>query len=153
MEIANLILEYIKVFLSLPVVAAVAIFAFVRIFKEEIRAVLKGKPKIKLGGFEFSQVEKTNEELPARGEQPSATPPEAPSLPENLTLGPEQVKAVVDAFDAERARATLWEYRYLNYFFARSTQHVLDWLASLSKRTTLSMLDSFWLPVTYNSER
>jgi hypothetical protein len=147
MDTANLVLEYIKVLLSLPVVAAVAIFAFVRIFKEEIRSVLKGRPKIKLGAFEFSQVERSNEELPARGEKPSATPPEAPSLPDNLTLTPEQIKRVVDNVEAERARATLWGYRYLNYYLARSTQHVLDWLASLDTRTTLAMFDSVWLPV------
>lgn len=149
MDIATVVLEYIKVFLSLPVVAAVAVIVFLRIFKDEIRSYLRGRPKIKFGGLEFSasQIEKANEELPARGEQPSATTPDAPILPENLTFTPEQVKTVVDAFDAERARAALWEYRYLNYFFARSTQHVLDWLASLDKRTTLSYFDSFWLPV------
>lgn len=150
MKIANLVLEYIKVFLSLQVVAGAAVVAFFVIFKGEIRSLLKRTPRIKFpGGWEFStsQLEKTNEELPAQGEQPSATTPDAPSLPENLTLTPEQVKALGEAFDAERARAALWEYRYLNYYFARGTQHVLDWLASLDKRTTLSYFDSFWLPV------
>lgn len=150
MEIANLVLEYIKAFLSLQVVAGALVITFFFMFKGEIRSLLMRRFKIKLPwGAEVSasQIEKANEELPARGKKPSATAPDAPSLPENLTLTPEQVKTLEEAFAAERARVALWEYRYLNYFFARSTQHVLDWLASLDKRITLSYFDSFWLPV------
>jgi hypothetical protein len=123
-------------------------------FKEEIRSLLMRRFKIRwLGGeVSASQLEKANEELRARGEQPSVTTPETPKLPSNLTFTPEQVKTVVEAFDAERARATLWEYRYLNCFFARDTQRVLDWLASLDTRTTSPMFDSFWLPLIPRAE-
>jgi len=153
MEIAKLVLEYIKAFLSLQVVAGAVVITLFLMFKEEIRSLLMRRFKIKLpwgGEVSASQIEKTNEELPARGEKPSATTPDAPDIPENLTFTPEQVKTVVDAFDAERARATLWEYRYLNYFLAGSTQRVLDWLASLNKRTTLPFFDNFWLPFIPN---
>ena len=149
METAKLVLEYIKAFLSLQVVAGAVVITLFLMLKGEIRSLLTRRFKIKLpwGEVSASQIEKANEELPARGEKPSATTPDAPSLPETLTFTPEEVKALRESFAAERARAALWEYRYLNYFFARSTQHVLDWLASLEKRTTLSFFDSFWLPV------
>ena len=50
-------------------------------------------------------------------------------------------------FSAERARATLWEYRYLNYFLVPRTQHLLTWLAGLPSRTTVSFFHSAWLPL------
>ena len=49
--------------------------------------------------------------------------------------------------DAERARAYLWEYRYLNHFLAFHTQQVLDWFASLPNRTSMALFDSVWLPL------
>lgn len=155
MEIAKLVVEYFKVFLSAQVIIGAVVVAFFFMFKEDIRALLKRTAKIKFpGGGEFStsQIEKTNEELPMRGEQPPVTTPDAPVLPENLTLTSDQVKKVEEAFASERAKAALWEYRYLNYFLARSTQRVLDWLASLNKITTVSFFDSFWLPVISNAE-
>ena len=50
------------------------------------------------------------------------------------------------------ARAALWEYRYLNYFLARGTQRVLDWLNALGVQTTATMFDSFWLPFIPNAQ-
>lgn len=155
MEIATLVLEYLKVFLSTPVVAGVTVIAFFVLFKEDIRGLLKRIARIKFpGGGEFSitQIERASEELPPRGEQPLVMQSVAPTLPDNLTLTPEQVKVVGEVFSAERARAALWEYRYLNYFLARSTQRVLDWLAALNVRTTTSLFDAYWLPVIQNAE-
>ena len=155
MEIASLVLEYLKVILSAPVVSSATVITFFMLFRGDIQSLLRRIARIKLpGGGEFSvtQIERANEELSPRGEQPLVTKPEGPALPENLTLAPEQVKVVGDAFSAERARAALWEYRYLNYFLVPSTQRVLDWLASLPVRTTISLFDTFWLPVISSTE-
>lgn len=150
MEIATLVVEYLKVLLSAQVLAGITAITFFVLFREDIRGLLKRVARIRLpGGSEFSttQIERTNEELRPRGEQPPVTPPDALTLPANLTLTPEQVKTFGEAFSAERARAALWEYRYLNYFLAHSTQRVFDWLAALPVRTTTSMFDAYWLPV------
>lgn len=64
-----------------------------------------------------------------------------------ITVSPAQLQTLEEAFAAERARAFLWEYRYLNYFLARSSQRVLDWLAGLSVRTTVGTFEAFWLPI------
>lgn len=55
-----------------------------------------------------------------------------------------QVQAVKEIFLAERARAYLWEYKYLNYYLVRSTQVVLDWLVKQPQRITFSYFDSYW---------
>jgi hypothetical protein len=64
------------------------------------------------------------------------------SLPEHVTLTPDQAQEVMRLIQSERAAATLWEYRYLNFFLARSTQLVLDWIGSLDPPTSLRFLDA-----------
>jgi len=154
MEIAMLILEYLKVILTTPVAAGATAITFFVLFKDDIRSLFKRIAKVKFPGGELSttQIERASEEFQPQGVQPPIAPPDPPSLPDNLTLNPEQVKVVGEAFAAERARAALWEYRYLNYFLAHSTQRVLDWLNALSVRTTTSMFDAYWLPVIPSAE-
>ena len=145
MEIARLVLEYIKVLTSPAILALAGVIFFILYYKAEISALLTKPLRIRFPGGEVttSQLEKATEALPnAEVGVPPAPPPQ---LPQNV-LTPEQVQQIEDAFKAERARAALWEYRYLNYFLARSTQHVLDWLGGLGVNTTTAMLDSFWLP-------
>lgn len=155
MEIATIVLEYLKVLLSAQVMAGATVFAFFVLFREDIRGLFKRVAKVKFpGGGEFSttQLEKASEELSPRSKQPPVITTDPPKLPDNLILTAEQIKVVGEAFSAERARAALWEYRYLNYFLARHTQLALDWLASLPMRTTTSLFDTYWLPVIPSTE-
>jgi hypothetical protein len=57
------------------------------------------------------------------------------------------MRAIEEMFRAERAKAYLWEYRYLDHFYVLKTQWVLDWLASLPQRTTFGVHDAFWMPM------
>lgn len=158
MEIAKLVAGFLKILLSAQVVVGAVAVIFFLTFKTELRGLLRRTATIKLpGGTELStsQIERSSEELPAKGEKPeslASAASETPSLPNNLTLSPEQFQKLEEAFAAERARAALWEYRYLNFFLARSSQRVLDWLASLAARTTLSTFDAVWLPVFPNAQ-
>ncbi len=133
MDIARLILDYLKVFLSPQVVAGVLALVFFRSFREDIKTLIGRIAKIRFpGGIDLStsQAER-HRELPV-SETPAGHVPrgEPVTLPQNLTLTPEQVEQVQQVFQAERARAYLREYRYLNYYLAPHTQSVLDWLAS-----------------------
>ena len=154
MEVAKLVLEYLKVILSPQVIAGGIALSFFLIFREDIKALMLRIAKIKFpGGGEVStsQLERTSEESTAENTPPPAPPGGVP-LPEGLSLTPDQVQVVRQVFEAERARAALWEYRYLNYFLVPTTQRVLDWLASLTTRTTVSLFDTFWLPMIPNAE-
>ena len=65
MEIAKLVLEYVKAVLSPQVVAGVAALIFLGSLKEDIRGLLRRIAKIRLpGGSELStsQVERASEE-------------------------------------------------------------------------------------------
>jgi hypothetical protein len=153
LEIAKLVLEYLKVAFSAPVVAGGVAAALLFTFRSELRGLLNRIAKIKLpGGTELStsQLERSSEELPAKGQQPEplAAPSSAATpIANSQTFTPEQLTRLEAVLSAERARAALWEYRYLNFFLARSTQLVFDWLATLPSRTTLATLDAVWLPV------
>jgi len=147
MEVAKLVLEFLKVILSsAPVIGAVALISII-LFREQISALILRLAELNFPGgkakFE-SQLEKSKESLPG---SPEPKPVGEPALPQNISLSPDDANRIRRTFDAERARATLWEYRYLNYFLARSTQLFLDWLISLPMATTVAMADAWWLPI------
>lgn len=155
METARLVLEYVKAILSPQVVAGIAALAFFLMFKEDIKALIRRIAKIRFpGGGEVSttQVERASEESPHREAAPPVPPPEQVPLPPSLSFTPDQVEQIAQAFQAERAKAYLWEYRYLNYYLVPATQRVLDWLASLSTRTSYSLFDTLWMPTIPSAE-
>lgn len=143
MTVSSIVLDYLRVLLSGPVIAgAVAVFFFLK-FRDGIRGLISRIASIKLpGGSEL-----LTPQLPPETEKPVAPPPVPPDQQQPLlpaTLDEPQLKAIKELFDAERARAYLWEYRYLNLFLAPITQEVLEWLGSLSQRVSIPMVDTLW---------
>jgi hypothetical protein len=124
-DLANLILEFLKVLLSGPVVAGAVAFSFIVLFRHQIRGVLSRTASIKFpGGGELIA-----QQLPPKDENPPSelpAPPleQQPLLPAALT--DQQMSAIRAIIDSERARAYLWEYRYLNLFLVATTQQVLE---------------------------
>ena len=146
METAELVLEYLKVILSASVVFLVVITIFILAFKEDIKALFLRIAKITLpGGTEVStpQSVRASEEDEKPAPQQSNTPVQG--LPTDLT--PEQQQTTEQLIRSHIATAYLWEYRYLNYFFVRGTQLVLNWIIGLPQPTTFSHYDSHWLPI------
>lgn len=143
MTIAQLVLEYLKVLLSTQVVAGVVGFFFSQVFCEDIKALLLRIAKIRFpGGAEVSTPQAAKQEEKGMESEKLPSPPkEDVKLP--VTLQPDEMKKVAELFQAERARAYLWEYRYLNYFLAYQTQKVLDWLTNLQSRTSCDLYDTF----------
>ena len=148
MTLAQLILEYLKAILSPQVIAGAVAFTFLVLFREDIKALFLRIAKIKLpGGTEVSTPQAAKiEEAPEDKPLPKPPPQDSISLPLPDSLNQKELEEVRALFDGERARAYLWEYRYLNYFLAFQTQHVLDWLASLPSRTSAMLFDTIWLP-------
>jgi hypothetical protein len=146
METARLVLDYLKLFFSAPVIVGLLIFFFFRKFLPELRALINRIARITFpGGGEIttSQVERTQEASPAKNEPPPK-PVGEPALPEAVNLDLAQQQQLREVFEAERARAALWEYRYLNFFLARISQVFLDWLATLASPPTIGLADAFW---------
>ena len=146
---SQFILELLKVLLSTPVIAGIAFFWFLAWFRQDIKELLRRVATISFpgGGAELAtpqmEAAKKEQALPA-------APREKVTIPPSLT--PTDPQKVNDLLKAERARAGLWEYRFLNYFLVRHTQMVLDWLAALSSRTTVEFYDTAWLPLIPNAE-
>lgn len=149
MEYANIILEYLKVLLTAPVLFSLVAVVFITLFNEDIKALILRIAKIKLpGGIEVGTPQSSQltaeEQKPAP--EPSVDVQEAVAgLPTDLT--PQQRRTIEQLIRSHIATAYIWEYRYLNYFLAHGTQLVLDWLVSLPQATTYTHYDSVWLPI------
>ena len=149
MDIAKLILEYLKVLLSAPVLFAVVSIVFIVFFREDIKALILRIAKIRLpGGAEVSTPQ--SNQLAAEENKPVPEPAvnnQVPvtGLPADLT--PQQRSTIEELIRSHIATAYVWEYRYLNYFLARGTQHVLDWLIGLQQSTTYALFESVWIPI------
>jgi len=148
MEIATLILEYLKVLLSPQIVVGGLGLVFLLLFREDIKALLLRVAKIRFpGGTEVSTSQSERQSKEEKIEQKPPPAPEAPITGLPSDLPPPQRLAIENILKAERATSYLWEYRYLNYFLVYGTQTVLNWLISLSQPTTYSHFDATWLPL------
>lgn len=149
MEIAALVLEYMKAIISTQVVAGTIAIIVVLTFKNDISALMSRIAKIKLpGGSEFSttQLERAGASSKDNAEEPPSPPETKVDLPDTLELSASQVERVANLLKAERANAALWEYRFLNYFLVLHTQSVLDWIANLPSGTSISLFHGIWTP-------
>ena len=144
MEIATLVLEYLRVLLTAPFMFSIVAVVFIFTFKEDIKALLLRVAKIRLpGGAEVdtpqsSRIEKEPRPVDTGGILVQGIPP---------GLTPDQEQAITQLVRAQIATAYIWEYRYLNYFLARGTQVALDWFVGLPQPTTYAHYDSLLLSV------
>ncbi|MGD1324999.1 hypothetical protein ACNHE5_08765 [Pandoraea pnomenusa] len=142
----NLLLEYLKVFITWPMVAAIFGAIALRSFRDEIKALINRISSLKLLGQEVAapQQARLAEEAAEVAAQVSPAPNPAPDL-EGLQLSNEQVTEVRRLFESERAAARIWEYRYLNYFFTADTQAVLSWIIGTGG-VSVDTYEAFWMP-------
>lgn len=140
----NLILEYLKVLLSAPVMGAVVAITFLVMFKDEIRKYISRIASIKFpGGAEVSTSQAAVSVGEAREPQRPLPHVAEPALPAGLTA--QQQEEITQLLKAEKAASYLWEYRYLNRFLVYQTQQVLDWLVSIPQPITTRLYDTHWL--------
>lgn len=145
MSVAQLVLEYLRVVLSAPPMVAAVTLTFLLVFRGALRGLISRIATIKLpGGSELTAIQDPAPAPEKPPQLPRAAPGDAPALP--ASLPPENAAEVRELFEAERARAYLWEYRYLNLFLVERTVSVLEWLADVKSRPSLSMYDSLWTP-------
>jgi hypothetical protein len=151
MDIAAIILDYLRVLFSWPIVTGIIAVTTICLFKADIKLLMTRIAKIRFpGGSELStsQLERTKVEgaEPARPEVPQIEAQQPVPLPKELEFTQQQLEAVRQLYMNERANAYLWEYRYLNYFLAYQTQQVLDWLVTRTAPISRSLFDNIWTP-------
>ena len=149
---ALLILEYLKVLLSAPVMLALVAIVFLVIFREDLKALFLRIAKIRFpGGTEVSTSQSERQESEAALNQEPKSPANVnpPNLPNDLA--PQARQEIENLLLAEQASARTWEYRYLNYFLVLHTQRALDWLSKLPQPVAFSFYDSQWLPIIPNA--
>jgi hypothetical protein len=148
-----MLLEYLKVILTTPVMIVLAIVTFLVMFRLDVKALMARIARVKFPGgeIEATQLEKAKEDIPVKGAAPEPIAKEGAEIAAPAATRPAGGNATAEALAAERARAALWEYRYLNYFLAPTTQRILDWLALLKERLTLAAIDALLLPAIPDS--
>jgi len=148
MDVAAIVLEYLKVILSTPVVLGVIAIVALLLFKSDIKTLIGRIATIKLpGGSELSTLQQSRSTEEATPQNPPNVSDEQLQIPNNLQLSQEQLEAVRKLYVNERANAYLWEYRYLNFYFVPTTQFVLEWIATTQQPTSLSLFDNVWGPL------
>lgn len=91
MEMAELVLEYLKVFLSTSIVLLVIFIIFIFIFKDDIKALLLRIAKIKLpGGTELSTPQSTRASEEDEKSVPQLDDSPIEGLPTGLTPAQQQ---------------------------------------------------------------
>jgi hypothetical protein len=143
MEVAEMILEYLRVLLSAQMVVGVVVVTMFCLFKTEVRALINRINAVEWGSGKISAPQPASTEPKSAGNLPK---PESPSLPPGIQVNPEDQRRLEQALLSERARAHYWEYRYLNSFYVFNTQRVLDWLIGLNNSTTFTTYDALWQP-------
>jgi hypothetical protein len=124
----------------------------VRYFRTELRNLINRVSSFKVLGHELvTQQAKLEDEATAEGIRPVPAEDAVSAQLQNLEITPEQQAQITAVFDSERAAARMWEYRYLNYFFADSTQDVLDWVIRFKSGTTFDAYETYWLPRIHNA--
>jgi hypothetical protein len=142
-EIAALVLEYLKVVVSWPVAVIIIGLIFMSRFKLPLTALIDRVAAIRIpGGAELLTPQAAMNVLDA-----SRSPASAPALAAEVghEAGPDREERA----ESERRRATLWEYRFLNYFLVPRTQIVLDWLNGRGP-TGVAEYDAWMLPLVPN---
>ncbi|WP_297325431.1 hypothetical protein [Nitrosomonas sp.] len=109
LEIAKLILEYLKVLLSSPALFSVIAIFFICRFTEDIKALLLRVAKIKLpGGTEVITTQRSRIAEEEKKALPEKTEISVQGIPPTLT--PEQKQTIEQLIRAHIATAYLWEY-------------------------------------------
>ena len=138
----EIIIGYLRVLLSAPPMAALVLIVLGRVFRNDLKAIMTRIATIKFPGGELSTTSQTDRiEKTSPNELPTGSPETA--LPEGFTSAPEQKKLVNDLIQSEKTTSRIWEYRYLNYYFVRDTQLVLDWLVRNSP--SIDLFHTTWM--------
>jgi len=129
-----MVLEYIKVFFSTPVVTGIIVITFFFVFRKSLRGILDRFEGFKAGGTEVStprQSQQPNNDLAVESrETPALDTTESDiDIEDSITLTPDEKKTIAQLVQSERNNARIWEFKYLSYFLVRNTQEVIDWFS------------------------
>jgi hypothetical protein len=127
MEIAKLVLEFVRLLCSAPFMLFVTVCFLSCKFYGQIKELLHRIASIRFGGTELTLKQIQAKESENNTPIPKATSPNGvlSGLPETDN------QQIYDIIKSESEKALLWEFRYLNYFLVPRTQNILIWLASL----------------------
>lgn len=152
----EIILSYLEIMLSPQMVIGGVIVAFLLAFRGALTALIGRVASIKWGPAELSAPQPISDrrtvDREVSGDDELGELADS-DLPDGVNVSEEDARRLRQALQSERARAHLWEYRFLNRFLVLNTQRVLDWLAGLPDPPTVTMYDAWWQQVIPSAEQ
>lgn len=144
MEIAIVVLNYLKVFLSAPVIAGAVVLTFFWLFRRETSGVIGRIFRVRFPGGELlaSQHERAELDPSVAGRTPTLSQVQEIQVPSGVPLSPTQAQELRQLIQSEHSNALLWEYRFLNLYLVRATQLLLGWLATFEQPVSVHFVDS-----------
>ncbi|WP_144153280.1 hypothetical protein [Paraburkholderia sp. BCC1885] len=141
-----LLLEYLKVFLAWPVIVGIGAIVAVVLFRDEVKSLVNRIASFEIAGAKLVTQQAVPDAADAENvPAPVAVNDAAPAALENPQIPAPERAQLQTIFEAERAAARMWEYRYLNYFLAPGTQSVINWFVGLPNGTTMDAYEAFWM--------
>ena len=173
MEIAQIILDYLKVFISWPVAVLIIGLVFICKFGNEIKRFLEKTSELNVGPVSMRQssqpetmnVEKVDEQISKNLEEEGIVlkPEDLDEMEADfnkLTEEKEQKEAELkdknELLNYAIQRAETYEFAYLGKILVLNTQRVLHWFFLQGKSTKLNFFNLFQLPQevpNHNSEK
>lgn len=132
MEVARIVLDFVRAVLSPQVIAGAVAAALLLLFKQDLRKLLARMVMLKIGR---AQVSLSQAEISRREpDLPTPPPAAAPEVPEHPSR-----EQVLNTLAVYQRMARMWEFRYLNHFLVPDTQWVLDWCATTSEASVQTL--------------
>lgn len=144
---ALVVLEYLRIFLAWPMIVGLIATLCLLLFRQEVKGLMQRLASIKLPGVELSTPQVSR---PEPVQQPEKAAQLSPPNIQSLHLSPDDQERLKSWFSSERLATRLWEFQYLNYFLALSSQYVLNWLMPHQQDVTRSAYDAFWTQYILN---
>ncbi|MBW7996246.1 MAG: hypothetical protein FVQ81_06700 [Candidatus Glassbacteria bacterium] len=145
----ELLLEYLKLFLSPQMVIGAIVLLFIFIFRNELKCLLVRIKKAKAVGSEL-EFETQRELLEAEKNRPEDKPEPPQADSGKMTLKPDEQERLVGVIEQLRTHAIYWEFRYLNLFLVHTTQLVLTWLVVYTEPVSMKQYHAGWGPTIQN---
>lgn len=152
MEVAELVLEYLKALLTWPVMGLTVFLTFLLLFRAELSGLIERIENARFpGGTEFSTPQKHNLEMEREERKPpSQDEDHSPNLAD--ILDSEQIKVVEDRLKHLDSLAKYWEYNYLNLFLVPNSQRVLDWFVGTGNPVPKQTFHSVWSTIIHSEK-
>ena len=153
----DLALEYLRVILSWPSVTAILGAAILLLFRRELAAHIQRIKTVSFPGGSIDTLQQQRAPIEQSIVASTTTEPPISTSAErsdgSILLSSSDAAKLKGWITSTRTASLIWEFRYLNFFLAPSTQKILEWISTLEGgATSYNGYDAVWVPIISNQQ-